>query len=304
MDRRRPAGSSWVPNFVFSSPKVPFPSQCRQGFIASLCRRGGAGVTKMKKFFLSTAVFLAAAATAHAADFPASPMPAKVPMAVPVIFSWSGCYIGVEGGGNWGQSEQIARSGAPAGNTITGKFDLSGGIAGGTVGCNYQISNFVVGIEDDYSWTNKKGSAPDLPPFNTGVTSSTREKWLDTLRGRFGYTPWDTFMVYGTAGVAWAGTDVTVANPAWGSLTDSKTRTGWTAGVGGEWAAWNGPWGALTFKLEYLHADFGSKQYVTTPFVTSIGTTIVTRDVKLSDDMVRAGMNVKFNWDGPVVARY
>jgi outer membrane immunogenic protein len=30
----------------------------------------------------------------------------------------------------------------------------------------------------------------------------------------------------------------------------------------------------------------------------------VTRDVKLSDDMVRAGMNVKFNWDGPVVARY
>jgi hypothetical protein len=34
----------------------------------------------------------------------------------------------------------------------------------------------------------------------------------------------------------------------------------------------------------------------------------VTRDTKLSDDMVRAGVNVKFNWgtppSGSVVARY
>jgi outer membrane immunogenic protein len=258
----------------------------------------------MKKTFLTAVAFLAAATTANAADLPATPMPARMPLAVPMIFSWTGCYVGVEGGANWGRSEQIARSGPAAGNTITGKFDLSGGIAGGTVGCNYQISNFVVGIEDDYSWTNKQGSAPDLPPFLTTNTNTTREKWIDTLRGRFGYTPWDTFMVYGTAGVAWAGVDATVSNPAWGSLTESKTRTGWTAGVGGEWAAWNGPWGALTFKLEYLHAGFDSKRYVTPPFTTPVGTIVVSRDVKLSDDMVRAGMNVKFNWGGPAVPRY
>jgi outer membrane immunogenic protein len=255
----------------------------------------------MKKLFLGMAAVLAASTTAFAADLPIkSPVPVALP--APVIFSWTGCYIGVEGGGNWGRGEQIARSGVLANTTITGKFDLSGGIAGGTVGCNLQTSNFVVGIESDFSWTNKQGSLQDLPPFNVTTTSSTREKWIDTLRPRFGYA-WDRFMVYGTAGVAWAGTDVIVSNPAFGSVIDSKTRVGWTAGVGGEWAAWTGPWGALTLKLEYLHADFDSKQYVNPP-VTILGLTVVTRDVRLRDDMVRAGMNLKFNWGGPVVAKY
>jgi len=111
-------------------------------------------------------------------------------------------------------------------------------------------------------------------------------------------------MVYGTAGVAFAGTEVRVSNPAlFGTVVDSKDRTGWVVGAGGEWAAWSGPWGDVTFKLEYLHAGFESKQYFV-PLVTIGGATIVTRDTYLSDDMVRAGMNVKFNWGGPVVARY
>jgi outer membrane immunogenic protein len=255
----------------------------------------------MKKLFLGmAAVLVASTTTTLAADLAVRPMPAAMP--VPVIFSWTGCYIGVEGGGNWGRSEQVARSGVLTDTTITGEFGLSGGIAGGTVGCNFQTSNFVIGIENDYSWTNKRGSVFDLPPFNVTTTSSTREKWIDTLRPRFGYA-WDRYMIYGTVGVAWAGTDVVVSNPAFGSVIDSKTRLGWTAGVGGEWAAWTGPWGALTLKLEYLHADFDRRQYVIPPVVI-LGSTIVTRDVRLRDDMVRAGMNLKFDWGGPVVARY
>ncbi|HWZ41068.1 MAG TPA: hypothetical protein VNY08_22475 [Bradyrhizobium sp.] len=255
----------------------------------------------MKKILSIAAALVGFTTAASAADFPV--MPAKAALPVPVIFSWTGCYIGVEGGGNWGRSEQVARSGAFAGSTITGKFDLNGGIAGGTVGCNVQLSNFVIGAENDFSWTNKRGSVNDLLPFNTATVSETREKWIDTFRGRFGYAV-DRFMVYGTAGVAFAGTEARVSNPAlFGTVVDSKDRTGWVAGVGGEWAAWSGPWGDLTFKLEYLHAGFDSKQYVNPP-VTIGGATIVTRDVHLSDDMVRAGMNVKFNWGGPVVARY
>ena len=105
----------------------------------------------MKKLFLGITAFLAVSTTtAFAADLAVkSPMPA--PMAAPVIFSWTGCYIGVEGGGNWGRSEQISRSGATAGLHITGGFDLSGGLVGGTVGCNYQTGSFVIGIENDYS---------------------------------------------------------------------------------------------------------------------------------------------------------
>jgi outer membrane immunogenic protein len=256
----------------------------------------------MKKILSIAAAFVGFATAASAADFPVVPVKAALP--VPVIFSWSGCYIGVEGGGNWGRSEQIARTNGAAndGRSITNKFDLSGGIAGGTVGCNVQLSNFVIGAENDFSWTNKRGSVNDLPPFNTASISETREKWIDTFRGRFGYAI-DRFMVYGTAGVAFAGTEVRVTNPASGTLVDSKDRTGWVVGLGGEWAAWSTAWGDVTFKLEYLHAGFETKQYFIQP-ITIGGLTVVTRDTYLSDDMVRAGMNVKFNWDGPLVARY
>jgi outer membrane immunogenic protein len=257
----------------------------------------------MKQLCLGMTAFVAVSTTmAFAADLTVkSPRPA--PMTAPAIFSWTGCYIGVEGGGNWGRSEQISRSGITAGLPITGAFDLSGGLAGGTVGCNYQTGSFVFGIENDYSWTNKKGSAFDQPPFNPAANSATREKWIDTLRGRAGFA-WDRFFLYGTGGGAWAGTDVNISNPAVGGVViDSQTRTGWVAGVGGEWAAWTQPWGDLTLKLEYLHADFGTGQYVNPPVVRA-GGTVVTRDVKLTDDMVRAGINLKFNWGGPVVAKY
>jgi outer membrane immunogenic protein len=258
----------------------------------------------MKRFLLATVVALGFAVPAAAADLPAW-KPAPAPYVVPPFFNWTGCYVGVEGGGNWGRSEQVARSGPFGGSTITGGFDLSGGIAGGTVGCNYQLgSSFVLGIENDISWTNKKGSAPDQAPFNTASTSSTREKWIDTLRGRVGMN-FDRVMLYGTGGAAFAGTNVTVFNPAVGSVSNSQSRVGWVAGVGGEWAAWTGPWGALTFKLEYLHADFGGQIYFNPP-ITIAGLTIATRDARLTDDMVRAGMNLKFDWgwERPVVARY
>jgi len=64
-------------------------------------------------------------------------------------------------------------------------------------------------------------------------TSATRERWIDTLRPRFGYA-WDRFMIYGTAGVGLGRTDVTVSNAAFGSFTNSQNRVGWTAGLGGE----------------------------------------------------------------------
>jgi outer membrane immunogenic protein len=254
----------------------------------------------MKKLLSLAAIFAGVATVASAADFPV--VPAKVALPVPVIFSWTGCYVGIEGGGNWGKSEQVSKTLPNYGSTITGNFSLKGGMAGGTVGCNIQLSNFVLGAENDFSWTNKSGTVNELPPFLPTSTSTTRENWIDTFRGRFGYAI-DRVMVYGTAGVAFAGTQVVAFNPALGSFTDSKDRTGWVVGVGGEWAFWSTPLADLTFKVEYLHAGFESKQYFSPPLVVT-GGTVITRDTKLSDDMLRAGINVKFNWGGPVVARY
>jgi outer membrane immunogenic protein len=254
----------------------------------------------MKRLLPLAAALVSVATAASAADFPVEPM--KAPLPAPILFSWTGCYVGVEGGGASGQGEQIANGGPNPNATITGGMTIKGGIAGGTVGCNVLLSNFVVSGEADFSWTNKRGSTNDLAPFNFGSVSETREKYLDTFRGRFGYAI-DRFMIYGTAGVAVAGTTVSVTNPAFGTVSQSMTRTGWVAGLGGEFAVWTGGAFDVTLKLEYLHAGFESRQYQNMPVVTAAGTAIVARDTKLTDDIIRAGLNVKFNW-GPVVARY
>jgi outer membrane immunogenic protein len=266
----------------------------------------------MKKLFPLVAAFVSVATAASAADFPVTP--AKVALPPPILFSWTGCYIGIVGGYAQGEGEQVAVApsvplGTPiptfGGQTITGGLKISGGLVGGTVGCNIQISNFVVGVENDLSWSDKKGSTADQPPFNVleGAVSSTREKWLDTFRGRFGYAI-DRFMVYGTAGVAFAGQQVQVSNPAtFGTVSETRDRVGWAAGAGAEFAVWTAGWADVTLKLEYLHTGFGRKQFFVAP-TTIGGVTVVTRDTTLSDDIIRAGLNFKFNWDSPVTARY
>jgi outer membrane immunogenic protein len=253
----------------------------------------------MNKIWLVSAALVAvlAGGSAFAADLPAAPQVyAPRPALVPPIYSWTGCYLGIEGGGTWGRSQQIAgTSPVPAnvGLPITDPFNVNGALFGGTVGCNYQFGSVVFGVENDFSWTNKSGSSPDIPPFAAGAVSSTKEDWLDTARGRVGFA-WDRFMVYGTGGAAFADVGVNVCSVAAICVSDSQMRTGWTAGVGGEWAAWTSPGGSLTLKLEYLHADFGTGLFIN-PSVRIGAATFNSRNVSLTDDIVRGGVNWKFN---------
>jgi outer membrane immunogenic protein len=248
----------------------------------------------MKRVFITAIVALAAVGPVRAAD-----LPMAAPAMVPVAYNWSGCYLGVEGGGNWGRSQHIGVTANPATNgfPIDNTFDLSGILVGATVGCNYQVGTWVFGVENDFSWTNKSGSAPDIPPFNVGATSQTSERWIDTLRARVGVA-WDRLLVYGTGGGAFADTAVNICGQL-RCVGDAQWRIGWAAGAGIEYAVWEN----LSLKLEYLHADFGTAQYINPPVRIGNGG-FATRDVRLTDDIVRAGLNWRFNWGGPVVARY
>jgi outer membrane immunogenic protein len=113
----------------------------------------------------------------------------KARLPAPPSFSWTGCYLGLENGGAWGDAHvNAALSARPAvaGRPITNGFDMGGALVGGTVGCNYQINNVVLGVEDDIAWINGRGSAHDIQPFNVRATNSIKQDWLDTLRGRAG----------------------------------------------------------------------------------------------------------------------
>jgi outer membrane immunogenic protein len=253
---------------------------------------------------LSIAGFVGAAS---AADLPARSY-TKAPVMVDPAYDWTGFYIGIEGGGDWGRSQgyqndpaasaAAVAAGRPAllGLAQTGGINPNGGLVGGTVGYNYQFSNnIVIGIENDISWTNSKGTANFVAPFVTTDTAQTSQSWLDTLRGRLGFA-WNRWMVFGTGGVAFTDEGFQLCNLAVGCAGQSKTVTGWAAGGGVEYA-FAGNWSA---KLEYLHADFGSQSFARTPIANGF---FGARNLTLTDDIVRAGVNYKFGW-GPVVAKY
>jgi outer membrane immunogenic protein len=241
------------------------------------------------------------AGAASAADLAARTYTKAPAMAAP-IYNWTGCYVGIEGGGNWGRAGTTAVTApnpAVDGLPITNAYHPSGGLAGGTVGCNYQVTDWVVGIEGDVSWTDTRGAAPNLAPFTTTSTNDFREKWFDTVRGRVGYA-WDRVLLFGTAGGAFAGTTTDVCTNTGVCVSDSQTRSGWVAGGGIEYGVWDN----LSLKLEYLHADFGGKNYINPPVVIAGTGTFDTRSIHLTDDIVRVGLNYRFGWGGPVVAKY
>jgi outer membrane immunogenic protein len=114
---------------------------------------------------------LAFAAEAFAADMAVKAPPSPAP----ALYNWTGFYAGVAGGLAWGQSQFIDADPTDSsfGRPITTKFDVSGGIFGGTVGYNWQLSNWVGGVEGDLSWVSKQGASNNIPPFASGIADIT-----------------------------------------------------------------------------------------------------------------------------------
>jgi outer membrane immunogenic protein len=251
----------------------------------------------MKKLLAAAALFTLIVAPAVAADMPvAAKAPPRV-MPVPV-YSWTGCYIGVEGGGAWGRSRHISGDPGLVGVDITNNYNVSGWLVGGEAGCNYQTDRWVFGVEGDWSWTDKRGSANNIAPFNTTSISGTKEKWIATARGRVGFLPTEMLLLYVTGGAAWASVEANVDATASGAgiVRDTRDRFGWTVGGGGEYA-FGGGWSA---KAEYLYVRFDGQQYLNPP----IPGFAIRDNVPLDNHIVRVGLNYKFGWGGPVVARY
>jgi outer membrane immunogenic protein len=246
----------------------------------------------MRRFqcaLLAAVAVIGFASVASAADLPVNGPVYKAPLFA--AYNWSGFYLGIEGGAAWGRSQFIsADTSFNLGLPITNSFDISGGLFGGTIGYNWQFSNWVVfGAEGDISWVSKKGTANGISPFTTTWTNTTHEKWLGTGRVRVGFTPVERWLVYATGGFAVASVESTVTTVSSGAFSDTQTRWGWTVGGGVE-AALNQNW---SVKLEYLFVDLKDKNYFSPDIPTGSGT-VLTRTVTLNDNIVRAGINYKF----------
>src|SRR5687767_393896 len=124
----------------------------------------------MKRILLIGTSIAALAVPAMAADLPvkAPPMVAAAP-----VLTWTGFYLGLNGGYSWGNSRRelnfVTSTGAivTGGGTITGGGqDLDGGLFGGQIGYNWQTANWVLGIETDLQWAAQRGSAVFNCPAN------------------------------------------------------------------------------------------------------------------------------------------
>jgi outer membrane immunogenic protein len=209
----------------------------------------------MKKLLTATvsaAALMIAAGSASAADMAARPMYTKAPVAM--AYNWTGAYIGINGGGGWGD---------------VGSVDTSGGFVGGTLGYNWQQGNGVFGIETDIAWSGIDGTTSFA-----GVPVSAGSDWFGTVRGRLGFAA-DRALWFVSGGLAYG--NVNVSAPGFAS-TDT-TNAGWALGGGVEFAL-QGPW---TAKVEYLHINLGD----VTP--VALGTS-----QSFDADLVRAGLNYRF----------
>jgi outer membrane immunogenic protein len=224
----------------------------------------------MNRLLLTACAGLLAAAVAtpsFAADL--SRPSYKAPIYV-APFSWSGFYIGLNGGYGWGNSNwsSVLTSGSP---------QPKGAMGGGTLGYNLQTGSFVWGLEGDFDLSWIKGSSLGTGVC-AGVGCETKNSWLATGRGRIGYA-WDRWLPFLTAGAAFGNIKMT---PNTG-LSESKNKLGWTAGAGVEYA-FMGEWSA---KIEYLYVDLGKA----TCGAASCG---IDTDVSYKTNLVRAGVNYRF----------
>jgi outer membrane immunogenic protein len=248
----------------------------------------------MKKILLAgTACLTLVSGSAMAADMrPArAPVYTKAPVMAPA-YSWTGCYVGGNVGGIWATKDWSITTTGVANSTQ----NISSWLGGGQVGCNYQVSTWVFGIQGDYDWTNASGSANDAA--FAGNTDHSNIKALASVTGRVGYA-WDRFLGYVKGGGAWENDNYAVTNNVTGvtAATASETRTGWTVGVGGEYAF--NDW--LTGFAEYDYYDFGTK---TNTFVTAAPPNALI-DVRERQSVAKVGLNIKLGaWGGPVTSRY
>lgn len=226
------------------------------------------------KYLLAVAAF-ALTPPAFAADLG----PTYVEPAAPIMWSWSGFYVGAQLGYAWGDFDTVATTGGVV--FASGSDDANGFVGGIHIGVNWQVDNIVFGLEGDIEATGIDGHAVDAV---FGVESFMDADWQGSLRARLGFAV-DNWMPYITAGVAF--TDVDFSSGLIGGPYDtwSDTATGWTVGLGVEYA-FSPNWSA---RLEYRYTDFGDMGTALGPIYVGFE-----QDVDLDSHALRLGISYRF----------
>jgi outer membrane immunogenic protein len=256
---------------------------------------------KKSTLFASTSLIGLLAAPAFAADL--APMPVKYREAEKL--PWAGFYVGANAGYAWSSDPGVTCSfsgvaGSPCGAAVFSAPQAAGAEYGVQAGYNWQVSNYVLGLEADFNKVNAHGASQftgiDEPGKGMDQTSS-RYDWLGTARGRAGVVSGPA-LFYATGGFAYGRVGhqyiegVNAANGITFGL--SENQIGWTVGGGAEYAL-NQHW---SIKAEYLYVHLGDSKLNISGVLfpgnngTPSGTSILQFNNNLN--IVRLGANYRF----------
>lgn len=231
---------------------------------------------------------------------------------------YKGFYVGVNGGAAAQNSKAktttvfsptgyFALSSVPAIAAAGAQSPSTTGFTGGVQGgYNFQRGNLVLGIETDfgsmYTGASKTATAtyPCCAPTNFTITQSVDTNYLYTLRPRVGFTA-GRVLLFGTGGLAVTRlkyrelfTDTFATAHETGAATSNQL--GWTGGGGAEFKINSN----LSFKGEYLYADFGSVSATSTnltafpPTPIAFPTNVFSHSASLTAHIIRFGINAHF----------
>jgi outer membrane immunogenic protein len=272
----------------------------------------------------------------------AADLPVKAPpMAAPVIYNWTGFYIGANGGYSWGRANTsiLPLAGSPFPSVPFTAFhqNVDGGLGGGQVGYNWQVDpKWLVGLEADIQGTGERSS--------TGLTTSTNRygssivgvpvgsgadfnaiatlaanlsydlQWFATFRGRVGFLATPQTLLYGTGGLAVgqfsytasSSLSVQVFGPG---LAGTTPGIGFTLPVGPAATSSDTRLGWTVgggIEHKFTPNWSGKLEYLYMDFGTKtyFAGTANQADVSFHDHVLRAGINYEFSAGGPIVARY
>jgi outer membrane immunogenic protein len=232
---------------------------------------------------------------ASAADMAVKAAP---PAPLPVIYNWTGFYVGINGG--WGQSHNCWDFVTLTGPLITdGCRDRSGGLFGGQIGYRWQSNQFVFGLEAQGDWADLSNTRVSL--LNPTLSTRVKTDGIGLFTAQLGWA-WNAALLYVKGGAAVTSNrfDILDTPTGIGLVSASSTRWGGVLGVGFEYG-FSPNW---SIGVEYDHLWMGTANNsftVADPRLVNILNNRITQDV----DMLTLRLNYRFGGYGaPVTARY
>jgi outer membrane immunogenic protein len=265
-----------------------------RGKMAGSAKLSKLGRADLGQFFALPLALCASVPTmALAADLPAPVLP-PIYKEPPVVYNWTGFYIGGNIGAAW-QGLSGTNFSDTIGSTFTAPTNLQF-MGGGQVGVNYQFwGSVVIGAEAMFDWLPGNQSSLVTATDPTGAVAANitnvNERWLATATGRLGYA-WDRILLYAKGGGAWVATNspaISVGGaPASFASISNANSFGYTAGFGLEWA-FAGNW---SLRVEYDYIGLPSQSFTVAAGTPTFGGDVITFNRNIS--IATGAINYKF----------